>query len=235
MLSAVAVTIDSIMKPVFGTPTGTGVGADRRDRDADADRRRRSGKSGLRWCLSTRMKPRGLVSPSMPAHGGDAAEGRQHHRVGEGQFVRLADRAVLADLLDRHLAGFDRLHAGVGDPLDVAVAHLAFEQALGVADAVEAEMADIGLGGDEGHRHAVAELAALAQLGVEDERRTRRPGRSRMRPAPRRPRSAPATATKRSKASLAFDGVIDMADRLGVAARARGPGSRRRRGPDRWR
>ena len=38
MLCAVAVTIDSIMKPVFGTPVGTGVASDRRDRDADADR-----------------------------------------------------------------------------------------------------------------------------------------------------------------------------------------------------
>ena len=43
-----------------------------------------------------------------------------------------------------------------------------FEQALGVADAVEAEVADIGLGGHEGHRHPVADLAA-AQLGFEDE------------------------------------------------------------------
>ena len=38
MLCAVAVTIDSIMKPVFGTPTGTRRLADRRDGDADADR-----------------------------------------------------------------------------------------------------------------------------------------------------------------------------------------------------
>ena len=48
------------------------------------------------------------------------------------------------------------------------LAQRAFEQALGVADAVEAEMADIGLGRDEGHRHAVAHLGP-AQRGVEDE------------------------------------------------------------------
>ena len=57
---------------------------------------------------------------------------------------------------------------GIGDPFDVAVAQLAFQQALGVADAVQAEMADIGFRGDEGHRHLVAN-APLAQFGVEDE------------------------------------------------------------------
>ena len=54
-------------------------------------------------------------------------------------------RAVVRDLLDRHFVVFDNLDARVGDPLDVFLAHLALEQALGVADAVEAEMADIGL------------------------------------------------------------------------------------------
>ena len=80
----------------------------------------------------------------------------------------LLDRAVLVELLDDHLAGLDLLHPRIGDPLDVVVAHLALEHALGVADAVEAEMADIGLGRDEGHRHLVADLAP-AQLGIEDE------------------------------------------------------------------
>ena len=59
-------------------------------------RRRRAkmfGKAGLRWYLSMAMKPRGLVRPSMPRTAGDAAEGRQHHREGEGQFVRRLDGA----------------------------------------------------------------------------------------------------------------------------------------------
>ena len=65
MLSAVAVTMDSIMKPVFGTPVGTGValtGAMATHTPIE----KMFGKAGLRWCLSTRMKPRGLVSFSMP-------------------------------------------------------------------------------------------------------------------------------------------------------------------------
>ena len=49
-------------------------------------------------------------------------------------------------------------------------------------------MADIGFGGDEGHRHAVADASACAAR-CPGYRRTRRPGRSRTRPAPRRPRS----------------------------------------------
>ena len=55
-----AVTMLSIMKPVFGTPTGTGVlpvgGMATQTPSAKT-----FGKVGLRWCLSTRMKPRGLV------------------------------------------------------------------------------------------------------------------------------------------------------------------------------
>jgi len=62
MLPAVAATIDSIMKPVFGTPTGTGVfpigGI-----AAQTPTAKISGKAGLR-----------------AAHGLDAAERRQQHR-----------------------------------------------------------------------------------------------------------------------------------------------------------
>ena len=167
MLRAVAVTIDSIMKPVFGTPTGTGV-APTGAIATQTPIANTFGNSGLRWCLSTMTKPRGIGELLDAANGADAAKRRQHHRIGERQFVGLADRAVVGDLLDGHLAGLDALHAGVGDPLDVLLAHLAFEQALGVADPVETEMADIGFGGDERHRHAVAQLAA-AQLGFQDE------------------------------------------------------------------
>ena len=98
----------------------------------------------------------------------DPAERRQHHRIGERQFARRLDRAVVGDLFDRHLARLDLLHPRAGDPLDVVLAHFALEQALGVADAVEADVADVGFGGDEGHRHAVADAAA-PQFGLEDE------------------------------------------------------------------
>ena len=43
-----------------------------------------------------------------------------------------------------------------------------FEHALRVADPTQAQMPDIGLRGDEGHRDAVAQLA-LAQVGIHDE------------------------------------------------------------------
>ncbi len=80
----------------------------------------------------------------------------------------LANVAILADFLDRHFPGLDRLHPRAGDPFDVTLAKLALQQALGVADAIETEMADIGLRGDKRHRHPVAN-ATFAQLGVQDE------------------------------------------------------------------
>ncbi len=84
-----------------------------------------------------------------------------------GEFVLLLRLAVLVVLGDVHLAGLDLGDLGVADPLDVAVAHRRFQQALGVAHAAEAEVPDIGLRGDEGHRHLVADLAP-AQVGVHD-------------------------------------------------------------------
>ena len=65
MFIAVAVTIDSIMKPVFGTPTGTGV-APTGAIATQTPMPNTFGNAGLRWCLSTITKPRGLVSFSMP-------------------------------------------------------------------------------------------------------------------------------------------------------------------------
>ena len=79
------------------------------------------------------------------SHRRHTPEGRQHHGVFHGQLMRLLDRAILVDLFHDHLSGFDLFHAGIGDPLDVAFSQLAFEQALGVAHAIEAEMTDIGL------------------------------------------------------------------------------------------
>ena len=57
------------MKPVFGTPTGTGV-APVGAIATQTPTLNTFLKVGLRWCLSTRMKPRGLVSPSMPRTAG---------------------------------------------------------------------------------------------------------------------------------------------------------------------
>ena len=56
----------------------------------------------------------------------------------------LLHRAVLGDLRDMHRAFFDLVDLGIGDPLDVMVAHLAFEKAFRVAHPVKTEMADIG-------------------------------------------------------------------------------------------
>ena len=64
-------------------------------------------------------------------------------------------------------ARLDLAQPGVGDPLYVPAAQFAFEHTLGVADPVEAEMADIWLGRQERHRNLVAQLAPL-ELGVED-------------------------------------------------------------------
>ena len=50
----------------------------------------------------------------------------------------------------------------------MTVAKLRLEELLRVANTVEAKMADVGFGGDEVHRHLVADLAFL-EFGIEDE------------------------------------------------------------------
>src|SRR5690606_12170308 len=105
----------------------------------------------------------------------------------------------------------------VHDPLDVAVAHFAFEEALGVPDAIQPEMADVGLRGYKCHRNLVADTP-LAQLGVENHRELI--GRSET-------GSALCCADHDRAGVLAegFErllrlfGVVDMADRLGEALR----------------
>ena len=77
--------------------------------------------------------------------------------------------AVLVVLGDEHLAGFHLGDPGVADGLDVLAAEDRLHQPLGIADAAEAEVADVGFGGDEGHRHLVANLAP-AQVGFHDHR-----------------------------------------------------------------
>ena len=57
--------------------------------------------------------------------------------------MRLRGRAGFRHFFDPHLAGLHRRDARIRDPLDVAVAHLAFEQALGIADAVETESTEV--------------------------------------------------------------------------------------------
>ena len=76
----------------------------------------------------------------------DAYTMRRHFRE-----AKLADTfrgkriAIVGDLLDMHQTSLNGRDPGIGDPFDVAIAHLAFEQALSVADAVEPQVADIGL------------------------------------------------------------------------------------------
>ena len=147
--------------------------------------------------------------------GADAAERGQHHRIGKRQFVGLADRAVVRDFLDRHLALLDVLDAGVGDPLDMLLAHLAFEQSLGIADPVEAEMTDIGFGCHKGHGDAVAELAA-AQFGFQDEQEL--VGRAETGCALHRAdHDRPRIGGELLEGFLRVRGVIDVADRLRMA------------------
>ena len=112
MLRAVAVTIDSIMKPVFGTPTGTGVlpigGIATQTPTAKI-----SGKAGLRWCLSIRMKPRGLVRPSMPRTAATPRNAGSSIAKTLGSSWACFDRAVLGDLGHEHPVGLDLVDAGV--------------------------------------------------------------------------------------------------------------------------
>ena len=86
MFSAVAVTIDSIMKPVFGTPTGSGV-LPTGGMATQTPIAKMFGKAGLRWCLSIEDEAARIGQALDAVHRRDAAEGRQHHREGEGQLV----------------------------------------------------------------------------------------------------------------------------------------------------
>jgi hypothetical protein len=129
----------------------------------------------------------------------------------------LADRAVVRDLLDGHGSRRNAFHPGARDPLDVLLAHLAFEQTLGVADPVETEVTDIGLGGDKRHGDAVAKFAA-AQLGLQDEQEF--VGRAEAGCAlhgadHHRPRIGRQLLERLPR----LGGVIDVADRLGMAVR----------------
>ncbi len=213
------------MKPVLGTPTGTGVGPTGA-MATQTPTLKILGKFGLRWILACQDEAARIGQALDPAHGGHAPERRQDHGVGKGKVARLFDAAVLVHLLDRDLSRLDGLDARVDDPLDVAVAHLAFQEALGVADAVQTEMADIGFGCDESHRHLVPD-PALAQLGIQDEGEFI--GRPEAGRALRRANYDGAGILGEGLEGLVgLLGVIDMADGLGMAIRAQPVGFRRR-------
>lgn len=76
------------------------------------------------------------------AHRRYAAERGQHHGLDEGDFVSLPHRAIVGDFADERLSVVELVHLGIGDEADVTLPHLAFEQALSIADTIEAKVAD---------------------------------------------------------------------------------------------
>ena len=158
MLWAVAVTMDSIMKPVFGTPHGTGVGP----------------IGGIATQTPTAKMfgilrvPLVLVDEDEAARIGqplDAAHRLMPRKAGsiieiaEGQFLLALRLAVLVDLLDVIVPASTFLTRALVIHLMCLSRISTFQQPLGVAHAVQPQVADVGLGRDEGHRHAVAHLA----------------------------------------------------------------------------
>ena len=163
-----AVTIDSIMKPVFGTPTGTGV-LPTGGMATQTPMPKTLRVFGVALVLVDEDEAARIDQPV------DAADGRRRRGRPEASWKR--QRAVRGSTfgLPASSTSSTCIIAGSTDVTLALVTHLMWRsrislssKRLGVADPVEAEMADIGLGGDEGHGHAVADLAA-AQLGIEDE------------------------------------------------------------------
>ena len=109
-----------------------------------------------------------IAQPGDGCHRVHALEGRQHHRQLEADLVLAPRLAEVIEFADEQLAFLDASRLGVGDPLHVVSAQFAFKHALAVAHAAEAHVTNIGLTGDEGDGHPVAQLA-LAQVGVDDE------------------------------------------------------------------
>lgn len=202
------------MKPVLGTPTGTGV-APTGAIATQTPTAKNVGKGGILLVLVDDDEATWVGQFLDAAHRLDAAEGGQHHRIGEWQLVGLARCTVVDELLHRHQAGGDVVDAGVGDPLDVLLPHLAFQETLGVPDAVETEMTDIRLRGDERHRDPVAQLSA-AQLRLQDEEEF--VGRPETGRALHGADDDRARVRRELLESLArMRGMIDVADRLGMA------------------
>ena len=228
-----AVTMLSIMNPVLGTPDRHRRLPDRRYCDADAEREdvreRRIALVLVDQHEAARIDQSfDAADRSMPRNAGSIM------RIAERQLVLPARPSPSSSTsVDVHLAVLDAVDPGVGDPLDVAAAQLALEHRLGVAHAVEPEVADIGLGRDEGHRHPVAQLAA-AQLGVEDEGEFvgRPEARCALHGADDYRAGFAQLASNAARRSI---GMVDVADRLRYAPRARAPRSRRRPVRGRWR
>ena len=155
------------MKPVFGTPQATGVGPVG-GMATQTPTAKMFGYFGIALELVDEGKAARIGKPLDATHRRDAAEGGKHHGIAEGQLLLGFHRTIIGNLLDGHLAGLEFLDPRTCHPFDVMAAHLAFEQTLGVADAIEPQVADIGFRRNEGHRHAVADFAA-AQFGLENE------------------------------------------------------------------
>ena len=111
MLWAVAVTMLSIMKPVFGTPQGTGVGPIG-GIATQTPTAKMFGYFGFCWCLSTMVKPRGFDSPSIPDTGLMPRNAGSIIEKAKGRSFSAFTDAVVGDLLDDHLAVLDLLHRG---------------------------------------------------------------------------------------------------------------------------
>ena len=77
---------------------------------------------------------------STPANEGSSIENAN------GSACCLLHLAVVVELLDKHLVVLHRRYPCVGDPLDVTLTQLRFEQALGIADAAQTHVADVRLG-----------------------------------------------------------------------------------------
>src|SRR5208283_2261870 len=101
-------------------------------------------------------------------HAGDSAKPWDEHREFGWQAVLTLRLSIFPNLGDVHGLSIGTVELCVGYPFDVAVTERRFENALGVADAAKAEMADIRLGSNKGDWHAVPYFT-LAKISVHDE------------------------------------------------------------------
>ncbi len=113
-------------------------------------------------------KTAGIDQPLDASQRRNADKGGQHHGVFVGQSVGALDVALIVQLLHRHLAILCCHGAGIADPLHIAHPQFALQHSLGVAYAVQTQMADVGLAGDKGHGHIFSHLF-VAQVAIEDE------------------------------------------------------------------
>ena len=144
MLCAVAVTIELDHEACLGHADGHRGLAHRRNGDADADGED-LGKGRVSLVLVDENESARVGQPLDAAHRLDAAERRQHHCERLRQFMRPAHRTVLGDLRHVDRIPLEAVDAGVAYPLDMVLAHRTLEQALGVADTIKPEVADVRL------------------------------------------------------------------------------------------